>query len=149
MELIKKSESYACAFKLLCMLSILVGIVMAIRALIASSAAAQLLTNGGFNFAGIGAIILVLSLLIPVMLILAGILGCLRKTTAAIVLSTIVFAVSLFFNITNIGTIAAVATDLKAVIGDLIPMTATTAMALLLVIYAILTKKHPHNPKFP
>ncbi len=142
MELVQKS--YARSFKTLCVISILAGAFMAIRAFTFAPVATQLLTSGGLGISGIGVIVLVIALLVPAMLILAGVFGYMNKLKASIACSIIALVISLYSLITNIITLSMVS-EWRLVISNLIPMVAVTATSLLLVIYAILTKKHPQD----
>lgn len=141
----EKSEKYARTFKIACIANIFCGVFMVIRSFSFSSTATQMLINGGLNIAGIGVIVLVISLLIPMMLILSGVLGLLKKIKAAIVLSVIAFLVSLYSFVTNITTMVAMATEWKVMLANMIPAMAATAVPLIFVIYAVLTKKYPQE----
>ncbi|MEG0836189.1 MAG: hypothetical protein RR292_05515 [Christensenellaceae bacterium] len=138
------SKSHPNAFKMLCVISAIAGVYLVIRAFTSSSSVVQMMMSGGLNIGGIGVLILIIALLVPAMLILAGIFGYMNKLKATIVLSIIAFIISLYSLITNTITLSMTA-DLKLILANLIPMVAVTATALLLAIYAIINKKHPQD----
>ncbi len=144
MELNDKSESYAHTFKTLCIISIIAGVFMTVRALVFSSSVIQMLTSGGLNIAGVGILILIIALLVPAMLILAGICGYKNKLKAATAFSVIAFVASLYSLIINSITLS-MAAEWKLILANLIPMAAVTVTSLLLAIYAIIAKKHPYG----
>lgn len=142
-EITKTPENYARNFRITCYVCLLAGIYLGIRALAFSVTAIRTIADGGLSGPSVSIFIILAALLVPILLILTGLLGLLKHPKAGFVLSVIVIIFSLFSLITNAINNLQMTGDWKVVLGSSIPMIATTALPILFVIYATLTKKYP------
>ncbi|MEG2188413.1 MAG: hypothetical protein RRY08_01135 [Christensenella sp.] len=133
MKAVNKSEGHILQFKGSCVISIAYGVFMAMSAFDFFAPTMQI--------TGIAEmLILAFALLVPALLILAGVFGFFKKYKVVIVFSIIAFVVSLYSLITNISTMLTVM-DWQHTLVEVIMMIPAPAIPAFFIAEAILVQK--------
>ncbi len=141
MTVVNKLEEHSRQFKASCVIGIAYGAFMATKALGFSESTTQIIGNAGMGIQGMGILILAFALLVPVMLILAGVFGFLKKYKAVIVFAIIAFVFSMYALITNISTMLTVM-DWQHTLAEAIMMIPAPAIPVFFIVEAILVQKY-------